>query len=139
MAVWVMRVWEEQTPKGEEPVEWILVTSVPTSPLEHAWERVEWSRHRWLVEDYHLLAVMATRSGQAPATMTIGSDFGRKSHAWVAIWLVPMMVLLDGEPFGKAGSRCNRSCKAFTVRFISVCKLWVRIRPQGRGLLAASC
>jgi hypothetical protein len=36
--------------------------------------------------------VVAQRSGQAPATMTIGSDLGRKSHAWVAIWLVPMMV-----------------------------------------------
>ncbi len=28
----------------------ILVTSVPTTTLEQAWERVEWYRHRWLVE-----------------------------------------------------------------------------------------
>ena len=38
---------------GEEPLEWILATSVPTTTLEQAWERVEWYRHRWLVEDYH--------------------------------------------------------------------------------------
>src|SRR5229473_3777897 len=38
-----------------------------------------------------------------------------------------MMVLLDGEPSGKAGSLCKRSLKAFTLLFISVCKLWVRI------------
>ncbi len=51
--VWVIRVWEEQAPEGEEPLEWLLLTSVPTTTLEQAWERVEWYRHRWLVEDYH--------------------------------------------------------------------------------------
>src|SRR6266581_8702710 len=53
LTVWVMRVWEEQAPEGEEPLEWILLTSVPTTTLEEAWERVDWYRHRWLVEDYH--------------------------------------------------------------------------------------
>ncbi len=53
LTVWVIRVWEEQTPEGEEPLEWILLTSVPTTTLEQAWERVDWYQHRWLVEDYH--------------------------------------------------------------------------------------
>jgi hypothetical protein len=53
LTVWVIRVWEEQAPEGEEPLEWILMTSVPTTTLEQAWERVDWYRHRWLVEDYH--------------------------------------------------------------------------------------
>ena len=51
--MWVIRVWEEQAPEGEEPLEWVLLTSVPTTTLEQAWERVDWYRHRWLVEDYH--------------------------------------------------------------------------------------
>ena len=34
MRVWVIRVWEEQAPEGEEPLEWILMTSVPTTTLE---------------------------------------------------------------------------------------------------------
>lgn len=51
--VWVIRVWEEQAPEGEEPLEWLLLTSVPTTTLEQAWERVDWYRSRWLVEDYH--------------------------------------------------------------------------------------
>ena len=51
MTVWVIRVWEEQAPEGEEPLEWVLLTSVPTTTLEEAWERVDWYRHRWLVED----------------------------------------------------------------------------------------
>src|SRR2546421_8258500 len=53
VTVWVLRVWEEQAPEGEEPLEWILLTSVPTTTLEQAWERVDWYGHRWLDEDYH--------------------------------------------------------------------------------------
>src|SRR5258707_9413018 len=53
LTVWIIRVWEEQAPQGEEPLEWLLLTSVPTTTLEEAWERVDWYQHRWLVEDYH--------------------------------------------------------------------------------------
>lgn len=53
LTVGVIRVWEEKAPEGEEPLEWVLLTSVPTTTLDQAWERVEWYRHRWLVEDYH--------------------------------------------------------------------------------------
>jgi hypothetical protein len=53
VTVWVMRVWEEQARDAEEPLEWIVLTSVPTTTLEQAWERVDWYRQRWLVEDSH--------------------------------------------------------------------------------------
>jgi hypothetical protein len=36
------------------------------------------------VIDPVMLAVLAQRSGGSPATMTVGTDLGRKSHAWVA-------------------------------------------------------
>jgi hypothetical protein len=44
VAVWVIRVWEEQAKAAEELLEWVLVTSVPTTTLEQGWERVEWYR-----------------------------------------------------------------------------------------------
>ncbi len=53
MPVWVVRVWEEETPEGEEPLEWVLLTSVPVTSCEQAWERVDWYCCRWTVEDYH--------------------------------------------------------------------------------------
>jgi hypothetical protein len=51
---WVIRVWEvDPTPDVAEPVDWYLLTSLPTDSVEQAWERVEWYRCRWLVEDFH--------------------------------------------------------------------------------------
>jgi hypothetical protein len=51
--VWVVRVWELDPPEGVEPLEWVLLTSLPVQSLEQAWERVGWYRRRWIVEDYH--------------------------------------------------------------------------------------
>lgn len=51
---WVVRVWEPEPPADEpEPLEWVLVTSVPVDGLAAAWERAAWYRCRWLVEDFH--------------------------------------------------------------------------------------
>ena len=51
--VWVVRVWEAEPPAGVEALEWVLLTSVPIQTVEQAWERVDWYRARWIVEDYH--------------------------------------------------------------------------------------
>ena len=53
IVVYVVRVWELEPPEGVEGLSWLLLTSVPTQSLEQAWERVDWYRARWIVEDYH--------------------------------------------------------------------------------------
>ncbi len=53
LVVWVVRVWEPQPPDGVEGLAWVLLTSVPIQTVEQAWERVDWYRARWVVEDYH--------------------------------------------------------------------------------------
>jgi hypothetical protein len=80
-----------------------------------------------------MLAVLAQRSGHSPASMTVGTDLGRRSHAWVAIWHAAMMVLPAGEPSGKAGSPCKPFLRALILLFTSVCNMWVRIRLVAVG------
>jgi hypothetical protein len=53
LVVWVVRVWEPHPPDGIEALEWVLLCSMPTQSAAQAWERVEWYRCRWVVEDYH--------------------------------------------------------------------------------------
>lgn len=50
---WVIRVWEPAPPSGAEGLEWVLLSSVATTNLEQAWQRVGWYKLRWLIEDYH--------------------------------------------------------------------------------------
>ena len=53
ITAWVIRAWEVNPPPDAEPIEWILVTSVPTETITEAKERVWWYTHRWLSEEYH--------------------------------------------------------------------------------------
>ncbi|HET8851863.1 MAG TPA: IS4 family transposase [Ktedonobacteraceae bacterium] len=53
LLVWVIHVWEPEPPEGVEPLEWVLLSSLPTQTREQAEQRVEWYRARWMVEDFH--------------------------------------------------------------------------------------
>jgi hypothetical protein len=53
IAAWVIRIWEANAPQGVEPLEWILVSSVPTHTLEELKERRDWYCCRWMVEVFH--------------------------------------------------------------------------------------
>lgn len=53
LPAWVVRVWEADPPAGVEPLEWVLLTTVPVTSVADAWARVGWYERRWLVEEYH--------------------------------------------------------------------------------------
>lgn len=53
LAVWAVRVWEPEPPKGVEAIDWLLLTNVAVNSLEDAWQRVGWYACRMVVEDYH--------------------------------------------------------------------------------------
>ena len=53
ITAWVIRAWEVNAPPDAEPINWILITSVPTRTIGNAKERVRWYTLRWMTEDYH--------------------------------------------------------------------------------------
>ena len=54
IAVWVERVWEPNPPADvEEPLEWILLSSLPAADAEQLHQRCDWYACRPLIEDFH--------------------------------------------------------------------------------------
>jgi len=51
--VTVVYVTERGCPADAEPVEWMLLTTEPADTVEDGWERVNWYRRRWLIEEFH--------------------------------------------------------------------------------------
>jgi hypothetical protein len=51
--LWAVYVTEPNAPAGGEPVEWMLWTTVPVRSDEEAWEKVQWYRRRWEIEEFH--------------------------------------------------------------------------------------
>lgn len=54
LQTWVIRIWEPHPPTGiDEPLEWLLLCSLPTTTLEELKERRDWYCCRWVIEVYH--------------------------------------------------------------------------------------
>ena len=52
LRVWVIRVWEVDPPKGQERLEWVLLTNEPVRSFADAYRVVGWYECRWIVEVY---------------------------------------------------------------------------------------
>ncbi len=48
--VWAVYATELKPPKGEEPIEWLLLTSLPVEDFSRACLVVQWYRARWEIE-----------------------------------------------------------------------------------------
>jgi hypothetical protein len=48
--LWAVYAIELKPPKGEEPIEWLLLTSVPVAGFSEACTVVQWYRARWEIE-----------------------------------------------------------------------------------------
>ncbi len=44
---------EINSPEGEDPIEWFLLTTIPIGSLEEAVQKIEWYRQRWKIERFH--------------------------------------------------------------------------------------
>ena len=54
LEVTCVRVWEDPLNSPvREPIEWLLLTTLPITSLEDALSAVQLYRQRWLVEEYH--------------------------------------------------------------------------------------
>ena len=48
-------VREESPPDGEQPVEWMLLTTLPITTLEEGLQCLTWYTYRWRIERYHYI------------------------------------------------------------------------------------
>ena len=53
VGVWVIHAKEENPPKGEEAIEWFLMTNEKVQTAEAAYERVYYYTQRWKIERFH--------------------------------------------------------------------------------------
>lgn len=51
--LWAIVAEEENPPVDQEPIEWLLFTTIPVSTIEEAAEKIQWYTLRWQIEVYH--------------------------------------------------------------------------------------
>jgi hypothetical protein len=50
VSIYAVYAREENPPKGQKPISWMLLTTVPVESAEQAWTVVQWYSCRWLIE-----------------------------------------------------------------------------------------
>src|SRR5262249_13911247 len=53
LKLWAVPARETQPPTGQEPIEWLLLNTLPVTDFGQACERLQWYTCRWLCEIYH--------------------------------------------------------------------------------------
>jgi hypothetical protein len=53
LTMWVVHAVEVNAPAGVEPIEWILLTSLPVESFKEAWRVLGYYEKRWLIEVCH--------------------------------------------------------------------------------------
>jgi len=53
LQMWALWVREPHPPEGVEPIDWMLLSDLPIADAQEAWQRVEWYRCRWGIEEWH--------------------------------------------------------------------------------------
>lgn len=53
LTVWAVLATEKAAPDAQDPIEWLLLTTIPVERPEQAIEKVQWYMQRWLIEVFH--------------------------------------------------------------------------------------
>lgn len=97
--VFAIHVIEDEPPTGVEPLEWMLLSSVPTHSPEQALERLAWYARRWTIETWHRVI----KSGCRIEARQFGTleRFERATSLFAVIaWRIlytTLLARLDGE------------------------------------------
>jgi hypothetical protein len=119
LTVWVVRVWEKNPPKGQERLEWFLMTNEPVLCFEDAYRVVEWYECRWIVEEYH----KGMKTGckiESPQFMTER----RLQPAIVLLSIVTLTLLTMRDASRRKDAKKRNATEIIDADYVAVLSAW---------------
>lgn len=119
---WVVRVWEPEPPAGvKEPLEWILISSVPTTAPADLHTRRDWYCCRWGVETYHDIEKNGCREEARRFETAEGMEAGLAVLSVVAVRVYQMRCLVECRPAAPASEAATAAeigvvCRHFRLK-----------------------
>jgi hypothetical protein len=128
LPLWVIRVWEPNPPRGQERLEWFLLTNQPVATFDQACRVIQWYECRWIVEEYH--KALKTGCGiENPQFET--EERLQPAIALLSVIALTLLSLRDASRRPDAKTRCVRELISMDyIQVLSirrrkrVCKNW---------------
>lgn len=96
VSLWVVHAREQKPPRGAEPLEWFLLTTMAIASVEDALKCVKWYKLRWRIEDWH--RVLKSGCGVEKMLHKTAERLKRAvAINMVAAWRIMVMTLLGRE------------------------------------------
>lgn len=94
--VWTIHVVETDPPKGQEAIEWFLLTTMKITSAQMAADCVRWYGFRWRIEDWHKV-IQSGCCVEDAAHKTVGRLERVIAIHMVVAWRIHLMMLLARE------------------------------------------
>lgn len=119
LKLWLVVVRELEPPKGRKPLSWILLTNVPVTNEQEAWERAHWYECRWVIEEYH----KAQKTGCAIEDMQFTS--AQAMQPMIALLSVVAVTLLNLREAGRDEAKAQLPATEYVDRrYVAVLTAW---------------
>ena len=119
LKAWVVHLMEIDAPKDAAPLEWILLTNVPTENQPQAWKRVDWYECRPVIEECH--KAMKTGCGMEHAQFTTRKAL-EVTIAMVSVVSVQLLRLRDLSR--RADADTTPAVEAVDACYVEAIGLW---------------
>lgn len=135
IAAWVIRVWEAQPPAEiREPLEWVLLCSLPADSVEAIRQYRDWYCCRWMVEVYHDIEKNGCSEEERRFETAAGMEACLAILSVVAVRVFQLRCALDGQPKASAEQVARLKERELIRRFLGVREKKITVREFVRGV-----
>jgi len=106
-------------PKGEKPIDWMLLTNEPVRNLKDAWRVVEWYERRWVIEEYHKAMKTGCRIEDLQFTAV-----QRLQPAIALLSAVALTLLNLRDASRRRDASTRRATTLFAPEYVDVLSIW---------------
>ncbi len=126
LPLYVVQVLEvSPPPKGEKPIEWVLLTNEPVRTFDDVWRVVSWYERRWIVEEYHKALQTGCRIEDLQFTKV------ERLQPAIAILSALALTLLNlRDASRRPDAQTRRATTMFASEYIEVLSTWRHRKPN---------
>jgi len=106
-------------PRGEKPIDWMLLTNEPVHDQEDAWRVVGWYERRWVIEEYHKAMKTGCRIEDLQFTAV-----ERLQPAIALLSAVALTLLNLRDASRRPDASTRRATALFASAYIEILSIW---------------
>jgi transposase-like protein len=125
LPMYVVYVSEVSPPRGEKPIDWMLLTNEPVVTFEAAWRVVEWYERRWVIEEYHKAMKTGCRIEDIQFTA-----IERLQPAIALLSAVALTLLNLRDAARRPNAEKRRATTLFAPEYVEVLSTWRYRKPR---------